>query len=102
MGCKLSVSVVHPAENFVKKILSPNKTKSKEIIEDEKTKNTAFSKKIEDINFEVLLARPPLGKYRHKTIDNFDEVDNQDRCTDLWAKWEEQYSWKDDNKDLID
>lgn len=36
MGCKLSVSVVHPAENFVKKILSPNKSKSKEIIEDEK------------------------------------------------------------------
>lgn len=36
MGCKLSVSVVHPAENFVKKILSPNKTKSKEIKEDKK------------------------------------------------------------------
>ena len=35
MGCKLSVSVVHPAENFVKKILSPNKTKSKEINENE-------------------------------------------------------------------
>jgi hypothetical protein len=73
-----------------------------EIIEDEKTKNTAFSKKIEDINFEVLLSRPPAGKYRHKTIDNFDAVDNQERCNELWKQWEDLYSWKDDNKDLID
>ena len=72
------------------------------IIEKEKNENGAFSKKIEDIDFEVLLARPPAGQYKYKTTDNFDHVDDQQRCKDLWAKWEQLYSWKDDNKDLVD
>ena len=73
-----------------------------EIIEVEKVNSAALNKKVQDIDFEVLLARPPSGKYRHKTIDNFDDVDDQQRCNELWTQWEDLYSWKDDNKDLID
>ena len=47
-----------------------------EIIESEKIKSAGLSKKIKDIDFEVLLARPPAGKYRLKTTDNFDDVDD--------------------------
>ena len=47
-----------------------------EIIGIEKTKNEQFAKKVEDIDFEVLFARPPPGKYsQYVNHDNFESVE---------------------------
>ena len=51
----------------------------------------------------MLLARPPEGKYnKYVASNNFDHADDQERCKILWNKWEQQYCWKNSDKDLID
>lgn len=76
------------------------------MIGNEKEKSEVFKKKIGDTDFEILLARPPLGKYELKTTfkPNWEyvEKDNNERNKELWAEWEQRYSFKDPTKDLID
>ena len=48
-----------------------------DIVELEKEKNEDLAKKLKDIDFEVLLSRPPAGKYdKHIQIKNFDDIDD--------------------------
>lgn len=57
-----------------------------------------------DIEFEVLLARPPIGKFgSHIQRPNFEEVEepNNERNIELWKKWEEVYSFPNDNLELV-
>ena len=72
------------------------------IIEQEKMKSEKFAKRIEEVDFKVLLARPPRDKTRQHvpSLSNFEESEDPDR--ELWAQWEKRYSFKDKNMDLVD
>lgn len=66
-----------------------------------------FANAVNAIDFEVLLARPPLGYYSKEAFlqDNFDEeceLENNERNKELWEKWQLVYSFRDERKDLID
>ena len=61
-----------------------------DIIELERERSESLAKKIKDIDFEVLLSRPPEGKYdKYVQTKNFDDIDDQSNCKSLWEKWEE-------------
>ena len=51
-----------------------------EVIESEKTKSEEFAKKVEDINFKVLFLQKPHSD---------------------WHYWDQQYSFADSQKDLV-
>ena len=49
-----------------------------DIIELERERSESLAKKIKDIDFEVLLSRPPEGKYdKYVQHKNFDDIDDQ-------------------------
>ena len=67
------------------------------IIESEKSKSEKLQQRINDIDFKVLLARPPSGKFKQFVREtNFESIepDSEERDV-LWRKWESQYAFKD-------
>ena len=76
------------------------------IIEDSKNQSEDFARKIKDIDFEILLSRPPLGYFDKDFVlrPNFEEVEipHNDHNIEQWKKWEDKYSFRDPQSDLID